>query len=100
VWQGLYDELADRGFTVLTVALDRSADDARPWIENAAATHPSLVDTEHVIADLYRIINVPTGLWIDERGRIVRPNDAVFWTDTFKDMSGIGSGPHLEALRA
>jgi hypothetical protein len=84
----------------VTVALDRSADDARPWIEAAGATHPSLVDTEHVVADRYRIINVPTGIWIDERGRIVRPNDAVFGTDTFKDISGIASGPHLDALHA
>jgi hypothetical protein len=99
VWRGLHDELADRDFTAVTVALDRSADDARPWIEAAGATHPSLVDTEHVVADLYRIINVPTGVWIDERGRIVRPNDAVFGSDTFAHMTGVASGPHLDALR-
>ncbi len=85
---------------MVTVALDRSAEDARPWVEKAGASHPSLVDSEHVVADLYRIINVPTGLWIDERGRIARPNDAVFGSDTFKDMTGVASGPHLDALRA
>jgi hypothetical protein len=100
VWQGLHEELADRGLAVVTVALDRSADDVRPWVEAAKATHPSLVDSEHLVADLYRIINVPTGIWIDEHGRIVRPNDAVFGTDTFKHLSGIASGPHLDALRA
>lgn len=100
MWQGLHAELADRGLVVLTIALDRSADDSRPWIEAAGATHPSLVDTEHVTADRYRIVNVPTGIWIDEHGRIARPNDAVFGTDTFKDMHGIASGPHLDALRA
>lgn len=100
MWQALHAELADRGLTVLTIALDRSAADARPWIEGARTTHPALVDSEHLTADLYRIVNVPTGIWIDERGRIVRPNDAVFGNDTFKDMHGIASGPHLEALRA
>ena len=85
---------------MITVALDRSADDARPWIEAAGATHPSLVDSEHVVADRYRIINVPTGIWIDERGRIVRPNDVAFGTDTFVHLHGRPSGPHLEALRA
>lgn len=53
-----------------------------------------------MVADRYRIVNVPTGVWIDEAGRIVRPNDAVFGTDTFKDLHGIASGPHLDALRA
>ncbi len=40
---------------VITVALDQSADDARPFIDAAAPTHPSLIDTEHVVADLYGI---------------------------------------------
>jgi len=100
VWQALQTELADPTFQVLAVALDRSAEDVRPFAEAAGATYPILVDSEHVVADLYRIINVPTGLWIDERGRIVRPNDAVFGNDTFAHMTGVTSGPHLDALRA
>ena len=100
MWQALAAEFADRNFVVLAVALDRTADDARPWADAAGATYPVLVDAEHVVADRYRIINVPTGIWIVERGRIVRPNDAVFGNDTFKEMHGIASGPHLDALRA
>jgi hypothetical protein len=45
-------------------------------------------------------VNVPTGIWIDEHGRIVRPNDPTFGSDTFVQMHGIHSGPHIEALRA
>ena len=82
------------------MALDRSADDVRPWLEAAAATHPALIDAEHRVADLYGIINVPTGIWIDERGRIVRPNDAVFGSDTFVELHGRPAEPHLDALRA
>jgi hypothetical protein len=52
------------------------------------------------VADLYRIINVPTVVWIDEDGRIVRPNDVAFASDALKDLHGIESGPHHEALRA
>lgn len=51
------------------------------------------------MADLYRIINVPTVVWIDECGRIVRPNDVAFGNDAFTAMHGIESGPHLNALR-
>ena len=43
---------------------------------------------------------MPTVVWIDERGRIVRPNDVAFGNDMFKDMHGIESAPHLNALRA
>jgi hypothetical protein len=82
------------------VALDRSVDDVRPWVDAARPTHPTLIDPDHRLADLYRIINVPTGVWIDERGRIVRPNAPVFGSDTFVDLHGVPSGPHLDALRA
>ena len=43
---------------------------------------------------------MPTVVWIDERGRIVRPNDAAFGSDMFKDLTGIDPQPHLDALRA
>lgn len=90
---------------VITVALDKSAEDARPWIEAArpttpAAAHVALVDTRHLLADLYNIVNVPTVFWIDERGRIVRPADVAFGTDTFKAITGLESARHLAALRA
>jgi AhpC/TSA family protein len=100
VWQALYEELKGQGFTVITVALDKTPDDARPWIEKASPTHPALIDTQHVLADLYNVVNVPTVLWIDERGRIVRPNDVVFGTDTFKHITGLESARPLAALRA
>ncbi|PYM96764.1 MAG: thioredoxin family protein [Candidatus Rokuibacteriota bacterium] len=85
---------------MITVALDRSDDDARPWIEAAKPTHPSLIDTRHVLADFYNIVNVPTILWIDEGGRLVRPNDVAFGTDTFKHITGIAAARHHAALRA
>jgi hypothetical protein len=82
------------------VALDRSAEDARPWIEAARPTHPSLIDSDHVLAELYHVVNVPTIVWIDERGRIVRPNDNQFGTDTFTAFHGKASGPYLDLIRA
>jgi hypothetical protein len=72
----------------------------RPFIEAAAPTHPSLIDTEHVVAERYHVVNVPTILWIDEEGRICRPHDAQFGTDTFTAFHGKQSAPYLEMIRA
>ena len=85
---------------MITVALDKTADDARPWIESVNPTHPTLIDPQHLMADLYNVVNVPTIFWIDERGRIVRPNDVAFGSDTFKHITGLSAGKHLDALRA
>ena len=82
------------------MALDKSPEDARPFIERALPTHPSVVDTEHVVAELYHMRNVPTILWIDEEGRVVRPHDSQFGTDTFTQFHHKRSAPYLDMIRA
>jgi AhpC/TSA family len=87
VWQALHEELAPRNFTVITVAMDAGgAHDVRQWIEAAKPTHPSLIDTRHLVAELYGWVNVPSNAWIDEEGRIVRPNDPGFAGEFFRNM--------------
>jgi tetratricopeptide (TPR) repeat protein len=74
VWQDLRTELIPQGLEIVTVALDaRGRETAGPWIEKAAAEHPSLIDATHVVDALFGIVNVPSGIWIDEEGMIVRP---------------------------
>ena len=51
------------------------------------------------MSKLYNMVNVPTGVWIDENGRIVRPNEVAFVDDRFKNFSGPNSAPYLNALR-
>jgi hypothetical protein len=85
---------------VVTVAFDANPEAARPWIEAARPTHPSLIDPRHVVADLYNMVNVPTVVWLDKAGTIVRPNDVAFGADTFRAITGLESARHLDALRA
>jgi len=74
VWQELRSELRPQGLEIVTVALDaRGSETAGPWIAKAAPEHPSLIDAAHVVDALFGIVNVPSGIWIDEEGMIVRP---------------------------
>lgn len=99
MWQAVYDSLKDDNFVLITVALDANPDDVRPWIEAAQPQHPSLIDTQFHLSDLYGIVNVPMALWIDENGRIVRPNDVVFSTDTFRSFIDLDSEKALDKLK-
>ena len=79
MWQELRSELHSKGLEVVTVALDSAgADAARPWIEAARPEHPALVDEAHSLDERFGIANVPSGVWIDEFGVIVRPPEPAF----------------------
>ncbi len=43
---------------------------------------------------------MPTIVWIDEAGKIARPHDAQFGTDTFTNFHHKRSGPYLDMIRA
>jgi hypothetical protein len=99
------------GFVIVAVAFDTGGADAvRKWIRpaepivippafqaimgwapeqyaNAATpTYPCLIDEKHVVAELYDMPNVPMAVWIDERGRVVRPAEPAGATDGFRSM--------------
>ena len=99
-WQAIYQQLKDRNFEIVSVAQDTNGiKDAGPWITAAHPTYTALIDEKHLVSKLYNMVNVPTGVWIDEQGRIVRPNEVAFVDDRFKNFSGLDSAPYLNALR-
>ena len=85
MWQALYEELKDKNFVVLAIALDSGgARTTEQWIRNAKATYPCLIDERHHVAELYGMVNVPNAVWIDETGRIVRPSENAGSSDSFR----------------
>lgn len=72
-------ELHPLGVEIVTVGMDTAGAQAcRPFIEAARPEHPSLVDVRHRTAELFGVVNVPNGVWIDEDGMIVRPAEPAF----------------------
>lgn len=45
------------------------------------------------------MVNVPTAVWINEEGRIVRPNEVAYVDNRFTTMHRVEAAPYLEALR-
>ena len=74
MWQEVRAELHPQGLEIVTVGIDTAGPEAcRPFIEAARPQHPSLIDASHAVAQLFGVVNIPNGVWIDERGVIVRP---------------------------
>ena len=100
VWQALYNELKDKNFVPITVAFDSGGNKAaEPWIKAANPTYPCLVDQHHIVAELYDMVNVPTAVWIDENGQIVRPSEPAGATDAFRKMDRTNFSMPPEAFK-
>lgn len=85
---------------MITVALDSAgAAAAGEWIRAAHPTHPSLIDAHHDVARAYNMVNVPTAVWIDEEGRIVRPNEVAFADNRWIEYTKFDMTRYLAAIR-
>jgi len=96
-------ELRPRGLEVVTIALDtRGLSKAGKYIERAQPEHPSLIDEAHRTDELFGVVNVPSGIWIDEEGRIVRPPEPAFPEQTLAlsdlDVPVEGLDPYLREV--
>ena len=82
------------------MALDSAgAAAAGEWIRAAGPTHPSLIDAHYEVARLYNVVNVPTAVWIDEEGRIVRPNETAFADNRWIEYTKFDMTRYLAAVR-
>lgn len=73
--------------------------DAGPWITAAKAEFTALVDDKHIVTQLYNMVNVPTAVWINEKGKIVRPPEVAYADNRFKAMHGVDAAEYLAAIR-
>jgi hypothetical protein len=103
--------LSDASFVILAVALDTAGSraaqvfaeaenlsdvpppiqhimgwDEALWSRAGRPQFPCLIDETHRVARLYDIVNVPTAVWIDEQGRIVRPPESAGAFDVVKHI--------------
>jgi peroxiredoxin len=100
-WQALQDELGD-DVVILSVALDEDPAAVRQWALDEPAEPvrlPVLVDRDHLVAERFGVINVPSSVWIDEDDRIVRPPAIAPGDDQFREFTNIDSRVHHDELR-
>jgi tetratricopeptide (TPR) repeat protein len=99
-WQSFFHDLKDKNFMIVSVAEDTGGvKDAGQWIAAAKPEYTALVDDKHLVTHLYNMVNVPTAVWINEQGRIVRPNEVAYVDNRYKAMHGIDAAPYLDAIR-
>lgn len=79
VWQSVYEEIDDPNFVIISAAQDTGGEAAAGSVFDAAkVTYTAIVDVDHTISTLFNLVNVPSGVWIDEEGNIVRLNEGTY----------------------
>jgi thiol-disulfide isomerase/thioredoxin len=96
-WKQLADELEADGLQIITVAVDEDPEDVRPWVQTDLTT---AVDPEHRLSDVFGIVNVPSTVWLDEQGRVVKPPTIAPGDNQFVEFSEVDADRHHDALRA
>ena len=100
VWQSIYAELKDKNFEIISAAQDSGGEAAAGAIfDEAEVTYTSIIDLHHSISSLYGLRNVPSAVWIDETGAIVRINEGTFAKEYKFGSMEVGAGGFVAALR-
>ena len=58
-----------------------------------------MIDQTHLITTLFSLVNVPSGIWIDEEGRIVRINEGNYAAVHRIGTSEIGTDDYVPAVK-
>jgi peroxiredoxin len=96
-WKQLADELRADGLQIITVAVDEDSEEVRPWVQEGL---PTAVDPEHRLSDVFGIVNVPSTVWLDEQGRVVKPPTIAPGDDQFLEFTEVAADQHHDALRS
>ncbi|MBV9830822.1 MAG: TlpA family protein disulfide reductase [Marmoricola sp.] len=97
-WAALAEELAPLGLDLVTVALDDDTERVRHFTEKAGL--PAVLDPDHRLSDVFGVVNVPSTIWLDADGRVVKPPTIAPGDDQFQEFTEVEAARHHEALRA
>ena len=50
----------------------------RRFVEAASPDFPVVLDRHHRLGELFGVVNVPSGIWVDEDGVVVRPPETAY----------------------
>ncbi|HIA47600.1 MAG TPA: hypothetical protein EYN96_06440 [Candidatus Hydrogenedentes bacterium] len=100
MWQTIYEDLKDQNFELISAAQDTGGEaKAGPIFDRANVTYTAIVDVNHTISSLFNLVNVPSGVWINEEGRIVRIDEGTYTKSAKVLGNTIGHDGYVPALR-
>lgn len=92
--------MKDHDFEIIAAAQDTGGEEAAgSSYDKAKATYTTLLDPQHTVSSLYKMVNVPTGVWIDEEGKIARPSEVAYSRNVALLSIKVEGDKYVDALR-
>ena len=92
--------MKDHNFEIISAAQDTGGEEAAGTLfDRAGATYTTIIDVQHTISSLYNFVNVPSAVWIDEEGKIVRYNEGTYASTHKMGTFEFGRDDYLPAVR-
>ena len=89
-----------KNIEIISAAQDSAGEAAAgPIFDAAKATYTTLIDQTHLITTLFSLVNVPSAVWIDEQGRIVRINEGTYAAKHQLGTVEFGTDEYLPAVK-
>ena len=78
-WQAVQEQVGKENLTIIAAAQDTGGEAvAGEWYDKAEASYVTLVDENHTISSLFNLVNVPSAVWIDESGKVIRIDEGAY----------------------
>ena len=69
------------------------------WHDQTELSYTTLIDTSHRVTSLYNLVNVPTGILVDEEGRVRRIDDGAYSESNGVTGDSIGAHDYTPIVR-
>ena len=69
------------------------------WHDQTELTYTTLIDANHRVSSLYNLVNVPSAIWVDEAGRVLRINEGTYSETIALGQTTIGTDEYRPAVR-
>lgn len=69
------------------------------WHDQTELTYTTLIDTTHRVTSLYNLVNVPSGILVDEEGRVRRIDDGAYSESNQITSDVIGANDYTPIVR-
>jgi thiol-disulfide isomerase/thioredoxin len=66
--ESIYKQYKDKDFVLLGVNVEPDTKPAGEWLKKQPATFPVLYDVKSEVSGAYKVVGMPTTVWVDKKG--------------------------------